>query len=35
VKLTRRKKAYKLKYLAIVLNGYWFMGDDLTLKEIE
>lgn len=35
VKLTRRKKVYKLKYLAIVLNGHWFMGDDLTLKEIE
>ena len=32
---TRRKNTYELKYLAIVLNGHWFVGDELTFKEIE
>tara|TARA_B110000902_G_C13866872_1_gene421302 strand:+ start:42 stop:569 length:528 start_codon:yes stop_codon:yes gene_type:complete len=35
VLLTRRKNTYELKYLAIVLNGHWFVGDELTFKEIE
>lgn len=35
VPLVRRKNRYELKYLAIVLNGHWFVGDELLLKEIE
>ncbi len=35
VPLTRRKNRYELKYLAIMLNGHWFVGDELILEEIE
>lgn len=31
----RRKHTYELKYLAIMLNGNWFIGDELTFVEIE
>ena len=35
VTATRRKHTYELKYLAIMLNGHWFVGDDLKFVEIE
>lgn len=31
----RRKHTYELKYLAIMLNGHWFVGDELSFVEIE
>jgi hypothetical protein len=31
----RRKNTYELKYLAIRLNGTWFVGDDLKFEKIE
>jgi hypothetical protein len=33
--LKKRKHMYELKYLAIMLNGHWFLGDDLSFREIE
>ena len=35
VKCNKKKKNYQLKYLAIRLNGMWFLGDDLTFERIE
>ena len=32
--LTRRKHEYALKYLAIQLNGNWFVGNKLTFEEL-
>ncbi|PCJ64594.1 MAG: hypothetical protein COA58_12720 [Bacteroidetes bacterium] len=34
VNCKRRKHQYELKYLAILLNGSWFVGDELNFKEI-
>ena len=31
----KRKHIYELKYLAIMLNGHWFLGDDLSFTEVE
>lgn len=31
----KRKHAYELKFLAIILNGHWFLGDDLSFREVE
>ena len=31
----RKKHSYELKYLAIMLNGHWFLGDELSFREIE
>ena len=31
----KKKHTYELKYLAILLNGSWFVGDELSFKEIE
>lgn len=28
----KRKKSYELKYLAILLNGSWFVGDELSFQ---
>lgn len=30
----RRKHDYEIKYLAIKLNGKWFVGDELSFKEV-
>lgn len=30
----KNKKEYELKYLAIMLNGHWFVGDELTLTKL-
>ncbi len=35
VKAVRRKHTYELRYLAIMLNGHWFVGDELTFVEVE
>lgn len=35
VKAIRRKHTYELRYLAIMLNGHWFVGDELTFVEVE
>ena len=35
VTCTHRKKVFELKYLAIMLNGKWFVGDELLLERIE
>lgn len=35
VKAIRRKHTYELKYLVIMLNGHWFVGDELTFVEVE
>lgn len=35
VNAIRRKHTYELKYLAIMLNGHWFVGDELSFIEIE
>ena len=35
VRCVRRKHTYELKYLAILLNKNWFLGDDVTFVEIE
>lgn len=34
VYLKRRKHEYELKYLTIMLNNHWFVGDTLTFEEI-
>jgi hypothetical protein len=31
----KRKHIYELKFLAIILNGHWFLGDDLSFREVE
>ncbi len=31
----KRKKKYELKYVAIRLNGKWFLGDELTFEHVE
>jgi hypothetical protein len=33
--LKKRKQNYELKYLAIMLNGHWFLGDELSFREVE
>lgn len=35
VHCNKRKKEYDLKYLAIQLNGMWFLGDELKFERIE
>ena len=32
---TKRKHTYEVKFVAIKLNGYWFVGDELSLEEVE
>ena len=31
----KKKHTYELKYAAIMLNGHWFVGDELSFKEVE
>ena len=31
---TRKKHEYELKYLAIQLNGHWFVGDELSFSKL-
>ncbi|MBT8327925.1 MAG: hypothetical protein KJP21_09390, partial [Bacteroidia bacterium] len=35
VQCNKRKKEYELKYVAIQLNGMWFLGDELEFERIE
>ena len=30
----KNRKEYELKYLAILLNGHWFVGDELKLVKL-
>jgi hypothetical protein len=31
----KRKHIYELRFLAIILNGHWFLGDNLSFREVE
>ncbi len=35
VHCNKRKKEYELKYVAIRLNGMWFLGDELKFEKVE